>query len=198
MQMLISKNKLEKLYSRGLSMQEIADRKKWPYHSVRYWMERHNVDRRPHDEAAYIRANPTGDPFHIKEILTVDEQKLYGLGLGIFWGEGNKSSKNAVRLGNSDPNLIKIFREFLLKICGVKREKIKYSLLLFNDANQNNAIGFWARELDIDTKQIGSVTTLAPRGKGTYKKKSMTGVLIIECNNTKLKKWIDQAIANIK
>ncbi len=175
-------------------MQEISDRTSWSYHQITYWINRYNIPRRNRSEANYIKYNPDGDPFKIKKKLNLKEVELKALGLGIFWGEGNKNSKTAVRLGNSDPNLIRLFREFLIKICEIKQEKLKYSLLLFNDADKNKAINFWTRALELTKSQIGSITSLKPRGKGTYKKKSMTGVLIMEFNNTKLKKQIDKMI----
>ena len=189
-----AKEEIARLYQKGLSMKEISDKTSWSFHQVTYWLNQCKIPRRSISDAVYQRLNPEGDPFCIKKHLTPRNQKLFGLGIGLYWGEGNKRSKSAVRLGNSDPKLIKSFREFLIKICGIKQEKLKYNLLLFNDANKNKAINFWAEELGITKNQIGSITSLKPRGKGTYKKKSMTGVLIIEFNNTKLKKQIDKMV----
>lgn len=31
----------------------ISEKKGWPYYTVRYWMERHNIKRRPREEACY-------------------------------------------------------------------------------------------------------------------------------------------------
>ncbi len=117
--------------------------------------------------------------------------------MGLYWGEGNQASDYSVRLGNSDPKLIGLFREFLIKICGIKEQKLKYNLLLFNDASKSNAIRFWNKELNLMPNQIKSIFSLKPRGKGTYKKKSMTGVLTIEFCNTKLKKKIDKMVEMI-
>ncbi len=72
-------------------------------------MTKYGIPRRNRSEATYIKRNPKGDPFHIKTNLNNKEKILYGLGLGIYWGEGTKVNREAVRVGNSDPNLIKIF-----------------------------------------------------------------------------------------
>lgn len=164
---------------------------------IDYWLKKYNIPKRTISEAVYIKCNPNGDPFDIKKNLTVNEQKLYGIGLGIFWGEGNKANKHTVKVGNSDPRLIGIFREFLIRICRIKEEKIQYRLLLFNDAIKKEAVKFWSDKLEILPSQIRSVTSLRPRGKGTYKNKSMTGVLTIEFSNIKLKKEIDKMIASL-
>jgi len=175
-------------------MQEISSKIGVKYNKIVYWMRKYGILRRSRSEAIYIKLNPKGDPFKIKNKLNKDESFLKGLGLGLYWGEGNKANKTAVRLGNSDPKLIKLFRYFLIKICGVKKEKFKYNLLLFNDANKKKAVNFWEKELGSPTIRIGSITALKPRGKGNYKNKSMTGVLMIEFNNIKLKKEIDKML----
>jgi hypothetical protein len=175
-------------------MQEISDKTGRSLHQVIHCLDKYDIPRRFPSEAAYIKWNPNGDPFKIKNKLNKNEILLKGLGLGLYWGEGNKASDHSVRLGNSDPKLIRSFREFLIKICGIKEEKLRYSLLLFNDASKSNAIDFWNKELDLMPNRIKSIFSLKPRGKGTYKKKSMTRVLIIEFCNTKLKKKIDKMV----
>jgi len=98
--------------------------------------------------------------------LSTEDKKLLGLGLGIYWGEGNRANKHSVRLGNSGPKLIKSFREFLIKIFEIREEKLIYSLLLFNDANKEEAVNFWNKELNLLPEQLKSVTSLKPRGEG--------------------------------
>lgn len=195
----MNKNLLSKLYiSQRKSSSEISKLLGFSENKINYWLRKYDIGKRTISEAVYIRNNPRGDPFKIKRNLNTREQNLLGMGLGLYWGEGNKSSKTSVRLGNSDPKLIRVFREFLIKICGVKDERIKYNLLLFNDADKDKAIKFWKYELGYPVNRIGSISILKPRGKGNYKKKSMTGVLSIELNNTKLKKEIDNMLAENK
>ena len=111
-------------------------------------------------------------------------------------GEGDKSPNNtAVRVSNTDPFLIKKFREFLRKVYGVKEEKFKYNLILFNDIDKYKAIKFWEENLNIDRKQLGKITIIPSQGKGTYKKKSEYGVCILAFINKKLK---EQIIGDIK
>ncbi|MBU3964305.1 hypothetical protein KJ591_00035 [Patescibacteria group bacterium] len=85
---MIAKEKLEKLYKSGLSIQGIVDKTDWSYHQVIYWMDKYNIHRRSRSEANYVKYNPNGDPFKIKENLTKNEVALKGLGLGIYWGDG--------------------------------------------------------------------------------------------------------------
>jgi len=145
-----------------------------------------------------VKRNPEGDPFKIKEKLNTEEKFLKGLGLGLYWGEGDKSSNNTqVRIGNTDPFLIKKFEEFLREVCGARREKFKYSLMIFNDGNKSEAIKFWQNHLGIEEHQLGKVTIIPPQGKGTYREKNKFGVLTISVSNKKLKKKILEMVKNI-
>lgn len=194
----IHKEKLKKLYNKGLSIKDIADREKLPYSFVRYWMTVYKIPRRSWSEATYVKRNPDGDPFEIKINLSRREAELKNLGLGIYWGEGDKSPNNtSVRIGNIDPFLLKKFREFLRKIYTVREEKLKYNLILFNDVDESIAVDFWEKHLDIKRHQLGKITIIPPQGKGTYKRKSQFGVLIVIFTNKKLKDVILGEIKNI-
>lgn len=186
---MLSKKKLERLYKSGLSMMEISDRTGWKYEKIIYWMRKYNVPRRSRSEATYVKRNPQGDPFKIKNKLNKAGVSLKQLGLGLYWGEGDKSSNNTqVRISNTDPRLIKKFKEFLVKICGVEKEKFKYSLVIFNDGNKTEAVKFWKSHLGIKRSQFGKIITIPAQGKGTYKKKNQFGVLTISVSNKKFLK----------
>jgi len=195
---MIAKEQLKRLYNKGLSMMEIAEMMRRSQSGIKYLMDKYNIPRRSWSEATYVKRNPNGDPFKIKNKLNKSEILLKGLGLGLYWGEGDKSPNNtSVRLGNTDPFLIKKFREFLRKIYGVKEEKIKYGLISFNDIKESKAVNFWKKHLSVERKQLGKVTIIPPQGKGTYKNKSKYGVLTIIFTNKKLKEQILNDIRNI-
>ena len=161
-------------------------------------MTKYNIPKRTISEAVYIKRNPKGDPFEVRSNFNDKEIKLKGLGLGIYWGEGDKSPNNtSVRLGNTDPFLIKKFREFLLKIYRVKKKKIQYGLILFNDIQESVAVSFWKKHLSVKREQLGKITIIPPQGVGTYKKKSQYGVLSIIFTNKKLKEIILREIKNL-
>jgi hypothetical protein len=178
-------------------MQEISENMGLKYEKVVYLMKKFNIPRRSRSDASYLKHNPNGDPFKIKKKLTKKDLELRGLGVGLYWGEGNKTSEYSVRVGNTDAALIKKFREFLLEICGVDEKKIKYSLQVFNDADPSRALHFWTKKLKISRNKIGKITIIPPVGKGTYKKKNQFGVLIIYFHNVKLKRIIDKWVQEI-
>ncbi len=191
---MIQKERLEKLYKSGFSMMDISKRLGKSHSEVIYWMDKYDLLRRSRSEATYIKRNPNGDPFRIKNNLSPKEIELKGLGLGLFWGEGNKRYGSGVRLGNTDYRLIRKFIDFLTKICGVSKDKLRFNLQVFNDSDPKKALRFWIDKLRVNLNQFGKITIIPPMGKGTYKKKSKYGVLTVGCYNTKLKKWIDKEI----
>lgn len=196
--LMIEKNILENLYQQGFSMMDIAKKFQVSNTQISYWMHQYGIQRRSIGEAIYRKRNPGGDPFRIKYPLTQYERFLRGLGLGLFWGEGMRLNKQGVRLGNSDPLLILYFRDFLEKICGVKKTKIKYSLQVFGDIDLQQAIDFWCNILTVIPAQLGKPSLVKLRGKGTYKRKNQFGILQIACYNSKLKTIIDGMIRTLK
>jgi len=192
------KKEIARLYQKGLSMKEISDKMGWSLHQVIHCLDKCNIPRRSPSEATYLKWNPNGDPFKIKQNLTNDEILLKGLGLGLYWGEGDKSSNNtSVRVSNTDPSLIKKFKKFLVKIYGVKKEKFGYSLVIFNDSDKKEAMKFWTKHLKIKNSQLGKIISIPPQGKGTYKKKNQFGVLTITVTNKKLKEKILETLKEV-
>ena len=186
--MTIEKATLEKLYiDDRLSMMQISKQLACSPHKVEYWMTRFNIKRRTISDAIYDLNNPDGDPFNMKEITTQEDAILLGIGIGLYWGEGNKRNKHSVRLGNTDPGIIKTFRKFLVEICGINPDKLRYGLQVFSDINPKNALEYWMLELDEPIEKFGEVVVTPARSIGTYRDKNQTGVLTVYFHNYKLR-----------
>lgn len=195
---MLGKKILENLYLRkNKSMQEIANNLGYSLHKVAYWMNKYNIISRSRSEASYIKHNPKGDPFKFHNPVTIAECKLMALGLGLYWGEGTKANKTAIRLGNTDPNLIINFINFLVKICGVNKKDLKFGLQIFSDMKSNEAMKFWQEKLKVQTSQFQKVIITPSRGAGTYKKKTKYGVLTVNYNNTKLRYIIENELEKL-
>jgi len=192
--MNVTKQQLFELYDSGKSMSDIATYLKCSVNKIVYWMNKYGITRRNHSQATYVKENPNGDPFKIKQKYTSQEILLFGLALGLFWGEGTKATPHSVRLTNTDASMIKVFRKFLTEICQVHLNKIRYSIVTFNDCMPAEAASYWAKELGISKDKFGTIVSIPSQGKGTYKKKSLYGVCSITVNNIKLKSWITEQI----
>lgn len=192
----LSKTKLQTLYEQGLSMNDISKLLGCSIHKIAYWMTRFDIQKRSLSDALYVKLNPNGDPFTININRTPNEELLYGLGLGIYWGEGNKSSPHSVRVSNTDPNMIKIFIKFLEVICQVKREKMRFSIVCFNDSNVVEVKQYWSNQIKLLPVKFGKIVQVKPQGRGTYRNKSHYGVCTITVSNIKLKEWIMSEMQN--
>lgn len=189
----MDKINLIQLYKeRKLSMMEIADEFNITHAKVTYWFKRYNISRRKREESSYLKHNPQGDPFKVK----VDSQKdreLLLIGLMLYWAEGNKSNKYAVRLGNLDGRIIKLFVKFLRKVCQLNEDKITLYVQLYKNFDKEKALLYWKKLLDLKKEQILIYPHTDIRSKH-HKQWSKNGIATVQVNNIKLKCWMDQSI----
>lgn len=195
---MLEKSILLKMYKKeGKSMQDIADHLQYSLHKVAYWMEKHKIKVRSHSEATYLKRNPNGDPFKFRKPKNMKEAWLYGLGIGLYWGEGTKANNQAIRLGNTDPLLIKYFIDFLATFFGIQKRDLKFGLQIFTDINPNKALDFWVKTLRMDKSQFQKPIVTISGSVGTYRKKSKYGVLTIHYNNVKARRLLGKVMATL-
>ena len=184
----LTKGKLEELYlDRKKSTADIAKIFKCSQRGINYWFKKYNIPKRTISEAVYLKWNPNGDPFKFILPKDFEEAKLFGMGIGLYWGEGNKANKNTVKLGNSDPALMRIFIKFLVKFFKIEKKDLRFHLHTFTDINLNEAYNYWIEELKIKKAQFYKPTVTITGKIGTYRKKSKYGVLSVYYANTKLR-----------
>lgn len=179
---------LQRLYTQNkLSMMEIAAVLDCSHHQVVYWMKKYEITRRSISEAVYQKHNPNGDPFTIQPIDTVEKAKLYGIGIGLYWGEGTKANKYAVRLGNTDPELLNTFIRFLIELFDIDKEDLRFGLQIFTDIKQDAALEYWSTALGIHQSQFYKVHVTISGSIGNYRKKSRYGVVTVYYHNKRLR-----------
>ena len=183
-----TKQKLEKLYTEEKkSSAEIARLLHCSANKINYWLNKYTIPKRDISEAIYSKYHPHGDPFAVQYPQSIQEAILYGLGIGIYWGEGNKANKNTIRVGNSDPALIRVFIRFLIKFFGIKIQDLRFHLHLFTDVDIQEATRFWSKALGIQKRQFYKPMVSISGSMGTYRKKSAYGVLTVYYANVKLR-----------
>ncbi len=165
---------------------------------INYWLNKYNIQKRSVSEAQYIKLNPKGDPFNFNEPVNQAQWFLYGLGLGLWWGEGNKATKSAVRLGNTDPDLLRYFLDFLFVIFQIDRSRLRFGLQIFTDIDPNVAKSYWCKKLNIPAEKFQKIIVTKSIRKGTYTKKSEYGVLTIYFSNTKTRDSIYDAVERLR
>jgi len=186
---------LAQLYlEKNLSVAEISKLEKCSEGKINYWLAKFNIPKRTISDAIYLKRNPEGDPFKVKVPSNQEEAMLLGLGLGLYWGEGTKSNKLSIRLGNTNPRIIEKFIEFLVKIYGINKEKLRFGLQIFSDMKPDKALKFWLNELGIGKQQFQKVIVTKSRGVGTYRHKTKYGVLTVYFHNKKLRDILCSAL----
>lgn len=178
-------------------MMQISVELRCSHHKVAYWMNEYGIKRRTRSEAVYLVHNPHGDPFTVKQPVSHLDHQLFGLGLGLYWGEGTKSDKNAVRLGNTDPSMINAFILFLTRFYGVERSSLRFGLQIFSDISPREALRYWSDKLDVSVSQFYKPTVTRSGSIGTYRVKSRHGVVTVRFGNTKLRDIIVEQVAEI-
>ncbi len=185
---MIAKNVLEKLYVRKKhSMKEISIMLNCSVHAVEYWLKKYSMPRRSISEAIYRMHHPKGDPFTLRPPKTKEDYILFGTGIGLYWGEGTKANLSAIRLGNTDPELLKIFLKFLVRFFNIRLSDCRFGLQIFTDINTAEALDFWSKKLRIHKRQFYKVTVTRSGSLGTYRRKSQYGVVTIYYQNKKLR-----------
>ena len=184
----VTKDTVTKMYiDNNLSMAEIAAGLGCSVNKVVYWMNKYEIPRRTISDAIYKRSNPNGDPFQIVSIKTAEQAHLMGMGLGLYWGEGNKSNIHSVRLGNTDPELIKVFIAFLKELFCIDADKLRFSLQIFSDTEPDVAVKFWKEALEMPEMKLGKVIVTKSGSIGTYRHKNSYGVMTVHFHNKKLR-----------
>ncbi|MBI2121045.1 MAG: hypothetical protein HYT94_05485 [Parcubacteria group bacterium] len=112
---------------------------------------------------------------------------LFIAGIMLYWGEGDKVTKYFVRITNTDPAIIKIFANFLFEICGIKKEKIACSLLLYPDLIENDCKKYWISNSGLEGLKFHKSQVI----KGKHKTNRLRyGVCTLTINSSYFKKKI--------
>jgi hypothetical protein len=84
-----------------------------------------------------------------KIYLPMTERELYYAGLFLYWGEGNKASRNTVSISNTDPDVLKFSLLWMVRCLKIPKYVIKVALHLYQDMNIESELSYWSKELGI-------------------------------------------------
>ena len=118
---------------------------------------------------------------------------LFLVGLGIYWGEGDKTNNGRVAVINTDPELLKIMVNFYRKCLKISNSDLRIGLFIYEDINKEKTIKFWSDILKIPRQQFIKIQILKSRSKLT-KNKSKFGICSLYFSSTefsvKIHEWI--------
>jgi hypothetical protein len=193
---MLSKLLLKKLYlKQQLSIAQMAAQLDCSANKIVRSLEAHHIARRTISEAIYVRRNPSGDPFKIHLPKTQADRRLFDLAVGLYIGEGSKKAPGTVGLINGDPRVIRIFVQFMRRICGVEPAQLSAHLNLYDDVNVTAAIRFWSNTTGVPRLQFDK-PTLRVRSDSLTKRRY--GIISLRFYNIKLYRlvlqWCDEAL----
>ena len=134
----------------------------------------------------------------IADISKISEREFFLVGVALYWSEGFKKDS---RLGfaNSDPNMIKFFLYWLIKICGVPKESIRLRVGL-NISHKNRikeVENYWSKLTQIPISQFQKTFFQNFKWKKEFKNpENYFGVLRIRANQQrqlfrKIHGWVE-------
>lgn len=110
---------------------------------------------------------------------------LFSFGVGAYWGEGDKISRNSFRISNSDPEFIKLFIKFIFEVCMIDRQKMRIYLMIYDDSDPEEALKFWKSRLNTSRSHFAKPYVI----KGRHKTKRLPfGTCILSVANSYLKR----------
>ncbi len=137
--------------------------------------------------ALYFRAKEEA----AEELKHRIKDPLFVSAIAAYWGEGDKLSKNQLRLTNTDPHMIILFKDFLVKICGIPKEKLRIALFIYKDLDEVACKNYWIKQVGLT--HFHKTMVLPSRHKT---KRLPYGICTLVLSNTYLKQkmivWIDQ------
>jgi hypothetical protein len=103
------------------------------------------------------------------EALSLWEQwrhdPLFVLGVGLYWGEGEKTcgTKQKLALSNTDPNLLRTWLRWCSRF--VPGVRLNFWLCIHDNADLEEARTFWRRELNIEITWTSVAVSRASKRK---------------------------------
>jgi len=192
----IQKQIVDSYTKKNMSLAQIAREFDLSVSSVRHWLKKFDIPKRSISEGVtnWYTKSRNKRPFKLLENLSVEDEKLRMAGIMLYWGEGAKT-RGAVKFANSDPKMIKVFLEFLRRICGIYEDRLKAIVHLYPDLDEYKLRKFWSKATKIPLKRF--YRSHIHKGKvGTYKNKSVYGTIAVNYSDTLLLKtilgWVEE------
>ncbi len=128
----------------------------------------------------------------VKDFDSLSRNPLFVAGLMLYWGEGDSKPKNPLRLTNTNPGIIRIYKDFLLKVIKVPKSNLRVGVIIYPDLSENSCVKFWSSIVGIPKSQFHKTQII--NGKHPTRRLS-NGICMIICGNQQLKEkfrvWID-------
>lgn len=80
----------------------------------------------------------------VAELAGLQYDPLFVAGLMLYWADGDQGLNTPIRLSTANLEKGKFFLEFLVQTCGVPKEKVRASLMVYPGQDEQSNKRFWA------------------------------------------------------
>ncbi len=98
----------------------------------------------------------------------LSRRDLFMLGLGLYIGEGAKSTQQ-IRFVNSNPAIINFMIKWFTKAVGLKKNNLKIRLHIYPDCNERQSLQFWSEKTTIPMSQFQKTVVDWRKNKKAFK-----------------------------
>lgn len=116
----------------------------------------------------------TATALALKDIGVLSKRDIFMLGIGLYIGEGAKST-TLIRFTNANPRIVVLAMRWFEEICGVSKNNFSLRLYLYPDNDPQACIAYWSRETKLPESQFSKIWVdrrvnkkMAKRGKLPY------------------------------
>lgn len=120
-----------------------------------------------------------------RAVGNMSARELFLVGVSLYWAEGGKDKpydrRECVAFVNSDPGMIQVFLAWL-DLLGVERERLRYCVMIHENADVTAAEQYWADLVNADRSSFNK-TTLKKHNPKTVRKNvgdTYRGCLVIK------------------
>ena len=129
-----------------------------------------------------------------KEYGAYKHETLFWAGLMLYAGEGDKRTRNLVRISNCEFYIHRIFILFSQKYLYITKDNLRYSLVIYSDNDLEICQQKWMEELGAETSSFHKTQIIKVR-EAVKRLQFGIGTTIISSTSLKMKilKWINLA-----
>lgn len=99
-----------------------------------------------------IKVEKANDIIHraFSDIKKISAKDLFLIGVALYWAEGSKEKEyrpgSGINFANSDCDMAKIFLKWLIKICGIDKDRIVFEIYIHenNKYRLNQVVNYWS------------------------------------------------------
>ena len=105
-----------------------------------------------------------------KHITKLSQKDLFLTGLALYWGEGNKKTRQ-VKISNSDLGVINFMIRWFREIWKIETERFTFSILIniIHKHRIKDVEIYWSRKTGIPLGQFNKTILIKAKNKKTYK-----------------------------